>query len=180
MKIRYITSWITVRPRRWFFKNCLSKGSFGVRWLPERREEYDNYCYVTEKKRSVIGMIRWPNVHWVLAYYTAFKFCSWLYRDGWRPFCKWNPYRATFPWYARLIQRIGQTTAGVHISGNECYHCASPAGDPSDLADDETGTTFILKDHGSSSTMDGIDHWFNGTTICPKCGYRSDYSSSSL
>lgn len=179
--LRYLLAFLTVAPRRWFFGRCLRKGSFGTRWLPTRREEWDDYDFFKDRPRTDLEMIEWPNFHWVLAYHTIFRFFKWLHWDGWRPLCRWGPRtRETFPWYARLVQKIGKTTAGVHISGGECYHCGSDAGAQVDLSDDETGTTFVLTDSGTSATMDGTDHWYRGYTICPKCGYEDEYSSSSL
>lgn len=181
LRIRYMLAWLTVRPRRWFFWQCIAKGSFGTQWLPRRREQWDDYDPTHDRKRTEWEMIEWPNLHWVIAYHTVFAFFKWLHWDGWRLLCRWGPRsRETFPWYARLVRKIGQTTAGAAISGGECYHCASDEGDPMDLCDDETGTTFIFQASGTSQTMDGTDHWFRGTTICPKCGYRQEYSSSSL
>lgn len=181
IRVRYALAWLTVRPRRWFFWRCIAKGSFGVRWIPTRREEWDKYHPRHERERTELEMIEWPNVHWVFAYHTVFAFFKWLYWDGWRPLCRWGPRcRETFPWYARLVRKIGQTTAGAAISGGECYHCGSDHGCPVNLADDETGTTFILEETGTSATADGTDHWFRGTTICPKCGYCQEYSDSSL
>jgi hypothetical protein len=164
--IFYIYGWIFVRPRRWFFWKMIARGSFGLRLLPHKGE----YC----------GW-EFTNLHWWLLYKTIFKFFKWLYWEGWRPFCDWTGgWRRTFPWYARAIHRIGQTTAGVAIMHQECWHCGSLSGNPVDLSEDETGTTFILKDSGTCSTPDGTDHWFSGTTICPRCGFKSEYSDGSL
>lgn len=181
MNLRYAASWVTVRPRRWFFWKCIAEGSFQTRWRPVRREAWEKYHPRKGRERTWIEMFRWPNIHWVFAYKTVFAFFKWLYWDGWRPLCKWGEYgRETFPWYARLVKKIGQTTAGMAIHGGECFHCASDDGDQIDLFDDDTGTTFILEDGGTSDTPDGTDHWFTGTTICPKCGYRAQYGDSSL
>lgn len=181
MLLRYLLSWLTVRPRRWFFRRCLFEGGQGVRWLPVRREGWDNYNYHEDRELRPWERFKWPNFHWVFAYRTVFAFFKWLYWDGWRPLCRWGPHcRETFPWYARLVQKIGRTTAGVTISGGECYHCASAEGNPVDLADDETETTFILLEFGSSATMDGTNYWFRGETICPKCGFHHEYRDDSL
>jgi hypothetical protein len=164
--IFYWYGWFFVRPRRWFFRRILACGSFGLRLVP-KREEYWGW--------------RWPNLHWWLFYKTVFKFFKWLYWDGWRPFCDWSGgYRRTYPWIARTIHKIGQTTVGYAISGRECYHCASSDGCQVDLSEDETGTTFILKETWSVGTQDGTDHRFRGITICPKCGYRAEYEDGSL
>ncbi len=182
-RVRHALAYLTVRPRRWFFWSCIAHGSFGTRWLPVRREEWDCYHPGKDRPRTEWEMIEWPNLHWVLAYRTVFAFFKWLYWDGWRPLCQWkgrNGCRSSFPWYARLVKAIGRTTAGVHISGGECFHCGSVSGDQVNLADDETGTTFILEASGTSATMDGTDHWFSGTTICPACGHRAHYSDGSL
>jgi hypothetical protein len=179
-KLRYYAAFITVRPRRWFFRKCISEGSFGAQWLPIRREEWDNYNPRKDRPRTEWEMIVWPNIHWVLAYRTIFKFFKWLNYDAWRPLCKWDRVRKTYPWYARLVHRIGQTTAGCAISGGECWHCASEEGCPVELSNDETGKTFILERIWSSATMDGTDHRFCGKTICPKCGYEAYYEDGSL
>lgn len=179
-KCRYYLAFLTVRPRRWFFTNCISRGSFGARWLPVRREEWDNYDCGRDCPRTEWEMIVWPNLHWVLAYHTVFAFFKWLYWRGWRPLCRWGEQRETFPWYARLVYRIGATTAGAAISGGECWHCASPRGCPVELSGDETGTTFLLERTWVSSTWDGNDYRFSGTTICPVCGYQQYYEDGSL
>jgi len=162
----YWYGWIFVRPRRWFFGRMLGRGSFGLRLLP-KREEYWGW--------------RWPNLHWWLLYKTIFNFCSWLSWDGWRPFCDWTGgYRRTFPWIARMIKRLGETTAGVHCHGCECWHCGAEDCDQCTLSDDETGTTFILEETWTEGTQEGTDHRFRGITICPKCGYRAEYQDGSL
>ena len=162
----YIYGWIFVRPRRWLFWKMISNGSFGIRWFPYKYEYWG---------------WRYPNVHWWILYKTIFKFFSWLFLEGWRPFCDWTGgYRRTYPWMARFIHWIGRTTAGNAIYYQECYHCGFEAGDPVYLSEDETGTTFILTDCGTSCTPDGTDHWFNGITICPKCGFKQEYSDGSL
>lgn len=161
---RYGLGWFFVRPRRWLFWRMV--GSCYVRWLPE----HDDY----------FGW-KMPNVHWWILYITVFKFFCWLHYDAWRPLCTWKDgWLHHTPCYAEWIQRIGQTTAGSAISGGECFHCASKDGNQVDLADDETGMTFILTDSGTTGTQDGTDHWFCGITICPRCGFRSDYRDSSL
>jgi hypothetical protein len=145
----------------------LAKGSFGLRLLPHK-EEYFGW--------------KWPNLHWWVLYKTIFRFCTWLHYDSWRLFCDWTGgYRCSFPLIARMIKKIGTTTAGFAISGGECFHCGSEAGNPVNLADDETtGTTFILERVWTIDTPDGTDHRFCGTTICPKCGYKDYYEDGSL
>jgi hypothetical protein len=163
-KLFYIYGWIFVRPRRWFFWQMI-RASY-LKW--KFTKDWDNE-------------ISWPNIHWWLLYMTIFKFFKWVYYEGWRPFCDWTGgYRRTFPWIARVIHKIGQTTAGYAISGNECFHCGSDAGCQGDLSDDETGRYFKITDAGISSTPNGTDHWFMGITTCPKCGYQSEYSDGSL
>jgi len=186
VRFRYAVTWLTVRPRRWFFGRCLWRGSYGTKWLPTRREEWDDYDYNKDRKRTELEMIEWPNVHWRFAYLTVFRFFKWLHYNG----CWEFAFRGKPSWdgirrkqhnpVSRLVQRIGETTAGVHILSMECYHCASKEGWQGELAEDETGTTFILEDSGTTATMDGTDHWFRGTTICPKCGYRAEYREGSL
>jgi hypothetical protein len=135
-------------------------------WLPEW-----NDCW---------GRYDWPNIHWWILYKTVFKFFKWLNYDAWRPFCKWGRIRLTFPLIARIIQRIGQTTAGYAISGGECFHCSSEKGAPVDLSNDETGIKFILEREWSEGTENGTDYRFCGTTICPVCGYKRYYEDGSL
>jgi hypothetical protein len=162
-KLRYMYAWLVVRPRRWFFGN-MGAAAY-IHWFPS--QEWYGW--------------RWPNIHWHLLYLTVFRFCNWLYWDGWRPFCDWTGgYRRIFPWIARTIQAFGRTTAGYHCSGGECYHCGSPEGDQVDLSEDETGSTFILEESWTVGTQDGTDHRFRGVTICPKCGYRDEYEDGSL
>lgn len=163
-KFRYLLSWIFVRPRRWLFLNMVYSST--LRLLP-RHDEY-------------FGWI-WPNLHWWILYKTVFRFFKWLHWDAWRRFCKWGDrglIRKTF--LARAVQRIGQTTAGYAIGGGECFHCGSEDGCQVELANDETGTVFILGRAWSVGTQDGTDHRFCGTTICPKCGYESYYEDGSL
>lgn len=165
-KIRYLCGWIVVRPVRWFFWRMMW-ASVGLRTLPERDEFSKKW--------------RYPNPHWWFLYKTVFKFCKWLYLDGWRPFCKWSDRgRKSYPLIARIIHKIGRTTAGQTIMSSECSHCGSEDGCQVDLADDETGTTFKLERTWSDATMEGTDHRFCGTTICPKCGYEAYYEDGSL
>jgi hypothetical protein len=163
-KIRYLHGWLFVRPRRWFFwKMC---------WV--------HRPILLPRKDECFGWL-WPNVHWWVLDRTIFRLCKWMYWDAWRPFCRWeNGWLSHKPWYAKVIQRIGATTAGFAISGGECFHCASPEGDQVDLSDDETGTTFKLERTWTCQTQDGTDHRFSGTTICPKCGYEAYYEDGSL
>jgi hypothetical protein len=163
-KVRYILGFIFVRPRRWLFRNMVR--STKIRWGFDRT--WDN-------------RILMPNIHWWILYKTVFNFFKWLDYDAWRPLCKWGDrYRLTYPWYAHLIQRIGETTAGYAISGFECFHCGSPDGCQVELSNDESGEFFTLLDTWTDSTQDGIDYRFKGITICPKCGYRSEYECGSL
>lgn len=164
-RLRYAMGWLLVRPRRYLFHRMIA-ASVQTRWAPEKHP-----C----------GGVRWPNPHWRLLYLTVFRFFKWLDWEAWRPLCKWEGgLRRTFPWPARVIRRIGATTAGFACRGGECFHCASPDGDPVDLSEDETGTTFILAGTHSLATMDGTDHQFWGTTICPKCGFKKFYWDGSL
>lgn len=161
----YLYGWIFVRPRRWLFWNMVR--NTGPRWIPKRR-----WC----------GW-QMPNIHWYILYSTIFRFMTWLHYDAWRSFCKWDGpggMRSSYPMIARIIKRIGSTTAGFAISGGECFHCGSPDGDQVYLSEDEGGSTFILEDAWSVPTMDGTDHRFCGTTICPRCGYRAYYEDGSL
>ncbi len=165
MKLRYIIGWLFVRPRRWFFGKMIRNCYLQLWW---------------EKIDYMPGYYS-PNLHWWLMYKTIFKFFKWLDYDAWRTFCTWeNGWLKYKPWIARVIYRIGKTTAGWHIDGGECYHCGSIYGDPVDLSDDETGRTFILKDTWIVSTPDGTDYRFRGITICPKCGFKQDYEDGSL
>ena len=167
-KLMNIYGWVFVRPRRWFFWKMIARGSFGLRWLPK----YDE-CWE-----------RWelPNLHWWILYWTVFKLCKWMEWDGWRPFCQWqeNGWIKHRPLIAKIIQRIGETTAGYAISGGECYHCASKKGCRVTLSSDETGTEFILERSWTVGTEDGTDYRFCGTTICPVCGYKHYYEDGSL
>jgi len=160
-ELMYLYGWIFVRPRRWFFMNICRNNKLCL-WP---KKEY--------------GYWFWPNMHWIVLYYTLWKFFKWMYYEAWRFFCNWDGgYRNTYPWIARFIHWIGRTTVGVHISTVECWHCGFEAGNQVDLSDDDSGTTFILGDSGSYGTQDGTCHWFEGTTICPICGYREHYEDS--
>ena len=162
IRIRYIYGWLFVRPRRWFFRKLIS--NYHLRLWPERCE-FSGWSY--------------PNLHWWVLYITIFKFFEWLNYDAWRPFCDWTGgFRRSCPLIARMIQRIGETTAGIHISSDECYHCASKEGNQLYLADNKE--TFEETNYGSYGTEDGTCHWWEGITTCPKCGYRSHFSDSSL
>ena len=164
-KVFYTYGWIFVRPRRWFFWRMVGS------------------CYlIILPKKGVCNDIRWPNIHWWLLYKTVFRFFRWLNYDAWRPFCKWDKHRylSSQPLIARIIQRIGQTTAGYAIHGLECHHCGSEKGDPIDLSSDNDENTFILEKTWTTATEDGTDHRFCGTTICPVCGYQSYYEDGSL
>jgi hypothetical protein len=164
VRLRYLLAFLTVRPRRWLFRRMAC--NYQLILFP-RKEEYWGWT--------------WPNLHWWALYWTVFKFFKWLNYDAWRYFCRWeNGWRVTMPPIARIIQRVGQTTAGCVISGGECWHCASKEGCPVDLSQDETGKTFILDRTWTCATEDGTDHRFEGRTICPKCGYVAHYSEGSL
>ena len=170
-KVFYIYGWIFVRPIRYFFWRMIAYGSFETRWVPRKSEYWPHYG-----KKYVI-----PNFHWVLMYKTVFIFFKWIYYDGWRPFCDWTGgHRRTYPLVARIIHKIGKSTAGYAISGGECFHCGFEDGDKVELSCDETGEKFVLEDAWSCDTQDGTDHRFRGTTICPVCGYRSSYEDGSL
>lgn len=164
VKLNYWLSWLTVRPRRWFFHK-LSCASFGARWW---------------FKREFFGWV-YPNIHWWLLYQTVWRFLRWFNDDAWRYFCTWeNGWLKKKPLIAKIIHRIGETTVGERSHGGECYHCASKEGCQVELSEDETGKFFVLEKSWSEGTMDGTDHRFCGTTICPKCGYKSYYEDGSL
>lgn len=164
-KFWYAYGLIIVRPRRWFFRNMIRNDRLQL--LPKYNEYWERWS--------------WPNIHWWILHETIFEFCHWLAWDGWRPFCDWTGgYRRTFPWIARIIKRIGETTAGVHCFSCECWHCGAEDCDQTTLAGDETDTTFILEETWSEGTQEGTDHRFRGITICPRCGYRAGYEDGSL
>lgn len=172
MKIIYqLRGWALIRPIRWFTRK-ISMASFGL----TVKFEKDPY-YHPEFSRS---KYKWPNLHWWILYKTVGKFSLWLRWDAWRVFCNWEGgWRRTFPWPAAVVYKIGKTLSYPY-HGGECYHCASDAGDPIELSEDETGKYFTLTDSGTSSTPDGIDHWFRGITTCCKCGYKQEYGDGSL
>lgn len=162
-KIRYCYGWVFVRPRRWLFWRMV--WNTHPIWYPQRR----------------YGRWRMPNIHWWVGYKTIFRLFDWLHWSGWRIFCTWEDgWLKHEPLISRIMHRIGQGTAGFAVCGGECFHCGSLDGDPVELADDETGSTFILKEVWTCSTPDGTDHRFNGITICPKCGFRRYYEGGSL
>lgn len=164
MKIAFKTyGWIAIRPTRWFFLKMVCNTSLTV--MP---------------KRDLFGW-RSPNIHWWLMYKTVFKFFSWLNYEAWRPFCDWTGgFRRSYPLAARIIHKIGKTTAGYAISGGQCHHCGSEEGCQVALSEDDTGERFKLVETWETSTPDGTDYCFRGITICPKCGYEAEYEDGSL
>lgn len=161
-KLWRLYGWVFVRPRRRLFSRMV--------WAS---------CPQLFAVREPWGVCA-DNAHWWPLYIAVFQFFKWLYYDAWRPFCKWDKWLIHKPWYAALIQRIGATTAGYAIGGGECFHCASKDGDPVDLSDDDTGTTFRLLETWSVPTGEGTDHRFRGITICPVCGYEDEFEDGSL
>lgn len=168
MKYIYkIYGWIVIRPIRYLFGSMVGCGSFGVRWIPRRHEYWDFWQF--------------PNIHWWLLYRTVFKFFLWVDYSAWRHFCDWKGGRRnTFPLMARVIKRIGETTAGYAVHCMQCYHCGSPDGCQVELSQDETGEQFRLIKSWTVGTQEGTDHRFHGITICPKCGYEDEYEDGSL
>jgi hypothetical protein len=163
-QFRYLCGWIFVRPRRWFFWKMICAT-----------------CPQWKIKRCDYSGWELPNIHWWLLYLTIFNFFTWLNYEGWRPFCDWTGgYRRSYPLIARMIHKIGATTAGFAIGGGECFHCASDAGCQVELSEDETGEFFRLEGTQSVGTPDGTDHRFWGKTICPKCGHEEHYEDGSL
>jgi hypothetical protein len=140
--------------------------AYGPRWIP-RKHEFFGW--------------QWPDFHWWLLYKTVFKFCKWLHYDAWRPLCTYKDgWLKHKPWVANVIHRIGSTTAGFAISGGECYHCAAEEGCQVELSEDETGERFKLIETWIEGTQEGTDYRFKGITICPVCGYESEYEDGSL
>lgn len=140
-------------------------------------------CYLRLKfeKRFFDDGYLWPNIHWWILYKTVFKFFKWLYWDGWRYFCKWGDgRRQSYPFFARILHKIGQTTAGFAIGGGECPHCAHDIGCQTELSYDETGKTYRLIKTWTVSTPDGTDYCSLGVTTCPVCGFEAEYEDSSL
>lgn len=161
-----IYGYIFVRPRRWFFRKMFG-GSY-LRILP-KREDYFGW--------------RMPNIHWWILYRTIFRLFKWMYWDAWRKLCTYeNGWLKHKPFIAKIIHRVGSTTAGFAISGGECFHCSSVDGNPVYLSDPdyENGEYFELTESGVSSTQEGTDHWFKGITTCPRCGYKQEYGDGSL
>ena len=163
-RLMYFYGWVCVRPRRWLFWRMAWATT--PQWFP---------------KKDCMGRWRLPNIHWWLLYKTVFRFFKWLDYEAWRPLCKWGDRCLKHkPLIAKIIHRIGETTAGFAISGFECFHCGSKRGCQCELSSDETGELFILKGTQSVGTEDGTDHRFWGVTICPVCGYKADYEDGSL
>ena len=133
----------------------------------------------TIEKNEFWGYTQYPNYHWYFLYKTVFKFFSKCNYDYWRPFCTWEDHwLSKKPWYARLIHWIGSYTAGAVISGGRCCHCGREAGCQVELSDSDK--YFELVKTGTTSTQEGTDHWFQGVTTCPCCGFKSEYSDGSL
>jgi hypothetical protein len=165
MKIIFkLYGWVFVRPRRYLFGKMAWASC--LRLLPKKN--WDGW--------------RFPNLHWWVLNKTVFRFFEWLaWGNSWRYFCAWeNGGLKHKPFIARVIHRIGRTTAGYAMSGGECFHCANEEGDPVDLSMDETGEFFKLEKTWFTATEDGTDYRFCGTTVCPKCGYKQSYEDGSL
>ena len=164
-KLMYIYGLLIVRPRRWFFWKMI---------INDRPRFIFRHC-------NIMKVLYWPNIHWYLLYITVFKFFKWLYWDAWRYFCKWeNGFLSHKPLISRVIQWAGRTTAGYTISGGECFNCGFAEGDQVQLSQDETGKTFILDKTWTEATPDGTDYCYSGITICPVCGYKSEFKDGSL
>lgn len=162
-KIYYLYGWIFVRPRRKLFKKMIC----------------NSYLRIIPEKDSLGWHL--PNLHWWLLYVSVFKFFKWLDWRAWRYLCTYeNGWLKRKPMIAKIIDRIGATTAGYVISGDECFHCSHPAGCQAELLGDGTGVNFILEKSWTVGTMDGTDYRFCGITICPICGYRDYYEDGSL
>jgi hypothetical protein len=164
MLIYKIYGWLIIRPIRYFFSNMIC-AAYGPRWWFEKCEWEPGTYY-------------WPNVHWWLLYKTVFRFFRWVYYEGWRHLCQWDRGRLTYPLVAKIIHRIGQTTAGYAIGGGQCYHCGSPEGCQVELSDSDK--YFQLTDSWTEGTQEGTDYRFKGITTCPKCGYQAEYEDGSL
>ena len=169
IQIRFfkIYGYIFVRPRRYLFGNM--GWNSDLRPLPVKHEYFG---------------WRLPNWHWWILYKTVFRFFKWLYWDGCIRVSRWEKrwFKGRTNLYG-IIRRIGATTAGCAIMGGECYHCAFPGGSPVELSDPdgEYGEEYFeLTDSGTSSTPEGVDHWFRGITTCPRCGYKQEYGDGSL
>lgn len=162
-RLHYLYGWIFVRPRRWFFWKCILNSK--LRLTPKK--DWDRWLM--------------PNPHWWILYKTVFTLCKWFYWDAWRYFCTYkNGFLHKKPLIARIIHRIGSTTAGFAISGFECFHCGSPDGNQVELSEDETGELFRLERTWTTYCEDGTDYRFSGTTVCPKCGFESYYEDGTL
>lgn len=123
-----------------------------------------------------------PNIHWWILNKTVFTFFLWLERYAWKYFCTWkNGWLYHKPLIAKIIHRIGKTTAGCALHGGECWHCGAEEGNPVDLSDDETGEFFKLEKTWTACCSEiGTDYRFCGVTICPKCGFEQYYEDGSL
>lgn len=169
IRIRYAAAFITVRPVRKLFWKMIANTE--LRLIPKERE-WD-------------GSWRLPNVHWWILYKTVFSFFKWVHRDAWRPFCDWTGgWRQTFPPIARIVKWFGDSTAGYAISGGRCFHCNHEDGCQVSISDygDSSGYSPFVRNVESWSvgTMDGTDYRFSCTTVCPKCGFKSEYEDGSL
>ena len=162
-RLWHIYGWLFVRPRRWFFGKMIRS------WFP-----------VWYPKKEAWGWVI-PNIHWWILYHTVYEFFSWLEQRAWKYFCTYkNGWLKHEPTIAKIIHRIGGTTAGYASHGGECFHCSSKKGCQLELSDDETGSLFILEREWTIGTEDGTDYRFCGTTICPICGFRRYFEDGSL
>jgi len=161
--VRYALGWAFVRPRRWLFRKMV----------------FNSYLELRFRRLWQDGPIIWPNPHWWILYKTVFKFFKWLDWEAWRPLCTWEKNGLKHkPILARIIHRIGETTAGEAIGGGECFHCASKDGCQVWLADSDE--TFELIRSWQVGTQDGTDYRTHGITTCPKCGFKDEYEDGSL
>ncbi len=168
IKLRYLISFVTVRPVRYAFRQMIC--STQLRVLPVKHEWLGR---------------RGSNLHWWCLYKTVFKFSKWLYYDAWRVFCDWTGgSRQSYPPIARLIHWIGKSTAGFAISGGRCFHCNAETGDQIDIVQyDEDNPKSLLVSNiqtWTEATMDGTDYRYSCVTKCPCCGYKSEFSDGSL
>jgi len=170
--IFYIYGWIFVRPRRWLF-NEMHWASVGLNW-----KIIPNYYY----RGNWFSRIKWPNPHWYFLYKTVYTFFRWLSWDAWTPIARWeNRKFGRRLFLSKIIKRIGETTARYQVY-TECYHCAWPDGNPTELSDQDGkfgGDYFKLEKTWEVFTGEYTDYRFRGITTCPRCGYQQEYEDGS-
>lgn len=172
MRLRYLAGWVLVRPRRAFVGAC-----FRGAYLSGFRREL---VWDGKTKKLVKGWRR-TNLHLWLVRKAIFEpMKRFAKTPTWKAHPSGDWKLRTQRWWVRPFGWAWEwANAWTDIREHfECYHCGSEEGAQGDLT--EYSDTFKNVRSWTSSTMDGNDYRFCGTTICPKCGYEDYYEDGSL